>query len=316
MSEIKVIKVRELVKNYGKIRAADGVSFDVQEGEIFGMIGPNGAGKTTIIECIEGLKKPDSGIIEVLGMNPASDRKALYRHIGVQLQEASYPDNVKVEEICRLFSSFYEKPLPYEELLKRFELYEHRKAYISKLSGGQKQRLSIILALILDPQIVFLDELTTGLDPHARRAMWELVKGLKQQGITVFMTTHYMEEAEYLCDRVAVVELGKIIAMDTVANLVKANSGQEIISFTAAGINLQMLNNLQGVQEVRANNDEITILGTGSKLLNNLLNFLQEQGIAYRDLKTKSPNLEDVFLKLTGHSINHSINNSVEEKLK
>lgn len=299
-----IVEVKGLTKRYGAIKAVDDVSFEMHEGEILGLLGPNGAGKTTLIECIEGLKRPDAGTVKVLGMDPVLHRRALYQQIGVQLQEASYPDTIKVDEICRLFSSFYEKPVPYKELLQKFGMVDKKHAYVSKLSGGQKQRLSIILALIPNPRIVFLDELTTGLDPQARYAIWELIQNLRQQGVSVFMTTHYMEEAEYLCDRVAIMERGKIVAFDTVSNLIAAHDTQQIIEFsTVAALDVQMLHKAQGIQDVWVKGDKVTIVGTGNDLLSNVLSFLQGQGTAYRNLKTKNTNLEDVFLKLTGHTI-------------
>ena len=226
-----VVEVRSLCKNYGSVRAVDGISFDVKDNEIFCMVGPNGAGKTTTIECIEGLRKPDSGEIRVLGLEPYREKEKLYQLIGVQLQETSYQDSIKVWEICQLFSSFYKNPLSYEELLKKFELYEKKNSYVSKLSGGQRQKLSIILALIPNPEIVFLDELTTGLDPQARRSMWTFIKGLREEGRTIFLTTHYMEEAEYLSDRVAIMYHGHIVALDTPKNLIEKSEIEEKIIF-------------------------------------------------------------------------------------
>lgn len=302
-----IVEVKELVKCYRDIKAVDRVSFAIQENEIFAMIGPNGAGKTTTIECIEGLKKPDSGSIEVLGLDPRRDRKRLYELIGVQLQEASYPDRLKVWEICKLFSTFYKDVLPYGKLLEKFELYKKRNAYISKLSGGQKQKLSIILALISKPKIIFLDELTTGLDPQARRTMWGLIKGLQKEGMTVFLTTHYMEEAEYLCDRVAIINYGKIIALDTVRNLINSSGIEEVVIFKARQVNLEALRKVEGVDTVKVSGNEFIVSGKGKNLLINVVSFLQKEANDYSDLKIKKANLEDVFLKLTGHPINETL---------
>lgn len=307
MVKCLIVEVKELVKCYRDIKAVDRVSFGIQEGEVFAMIGPNGAGKTTTIECIEGLKKPDSGSIEVLGLDPQRDRKRLYKLIGVQLQEASYPDRLKVWEICKLFSTFYEDVLPYEELLEKFELYKKRNTYISKLSGGQRQKLSIILALISKPKIIFLDELTTGLDPQARRAMWGLIKGLQNEGMTVFLTTHYMEEAEYLCDRVAIINYGKIIALDTVSNLINSSGIEEVVIFKTRQVNLEALRKVEGVDTVKGKGNEFIVSGKGKNLLINVVSFLQKEANDYTDLKIKKANLEDVFLKLTGHPINETL---------
>jgi len=307
MVKCLIVEVKELVKCYRDIKAVDRVSFAIQENEIFAMIGPNGAGKTTTIECIEGLKKPDSGSIEVLGLDPRRDRKRLYELIGVQLQEASYPDRLKVWEICKLFSTFYKDVLPYEELLEKFELYKKRNAYISKLSGGQRQKLSIILALISKPKIIFLDELTTGLDPQARRTMWGLIKGLQKEGMTVFLTTHYMEEAEYLCDRVAIINYGKIIALDTVRNLINSSGIEEVVIFKARQVNLEALRKVEGVDTVKVSGNEFIVSGKGKNLLINVVSFLQKEANDYSDLKIKKANLEDVFLKLTGHPINETL---------
>jgi len=296
-----VIEVRNLCKNYGSVRAVDGISFDVEDGEIIGMVGPNGAGKTTTIECIEGLRKLDSGTIRVLDLEPYKEREKLYQLIGVQLQETSYQDRIKAWEICHLFSSFYKNSLPYEELLKKFELYDKKNSYVSKLSGGQKQRLSIILALISNPRIIFLDELTTGLDPQARHSMWELIKGLRDEGRTVFLTTHYMEEAEYLCGRVAIMDHGKIVALDTPRNLIESSGIEERIIFEGDVSDVEGLKSIKGILNVQKNQSEVTVYGKGVDLLQNVVTYIQAKGIDYRNLQTKTPNLEDVFLKLTGH---------------
>jgi len=268
------------------------------------MVGPNGAGKTTTIECIEGLRKPDSGSISVLGINPAKEREKLYDIIGVQLQEASYQDRIRVWELCELFSSFYKNPLPYKKLLSEFGMEEKKNSFISRLSGGEKQRVSVILALIGNPRVVFLDELTTGLDPQARRQMWELVRNLKIEGRTIYLTTHYMEEAEYLCDRVAIMDHGEIIAFDTPQNLIRSSGLEEAIIFTVhRELDLEILKNIVGVKAVSKKGDEITVLGMDKNLLNNLVSFLQKEGYEFSDLRYTRPNLEDVFLKLTGRQI-------------
>ena len=217
-----VIQVSAVRKTYGRTVAVDDVSFDVQQGEIFGLIGPNGAGKTTTMECVEGLRAPDRGSISVLGLDPARDVYALQERIGVQLQEAQLQKRIKVREAVGLWASLYRKPVDGDRLLEQLGLGDKRNAWFMTLSGGQKQRLFIALALINDPELVFLDELTTGLDPQARRAIWELVRGIRARGKTVFLTTHLMEEAERLCDRVAIIDTGRIVDIDTPAELVAA----------------------------------------------------------------------------------------------
>jgi len=215
------IVVKDLIKRYGDLTAVDGVSFEVYENEIFGIVGPNGAGKTTMVECLEGLKFPFEGFVRILNLDPKADGYKLKQRIGIQLQEGNFPDKIKVREVLELFASFYTNSLPVESLLEKVGLLDKVDNYFENLSGGQKQRLSIALALVNDPQVVFFDELTTGLDPHARRAMWEMVSSIRETGKTVILVTHFMEEAEQLCDRVAIVDHGKIVALDTPTNLIR-----------------------------------------------------------------------------------------------
>lgn len=293
-----VIKVENLVKRYKNITAVNDVSFSVEEGEIFGLLGPNGAGKTTTIECIEGLRKPDSGNVEVLGLNPLKDRKRLYNMIGVQLQETSYQDKIKVWEICQLFSTLYSKTLSYELLLKDFGLYEKKDSYISKLSGGQKQAVSIVLALIPDPKIVFLDEITTGLDPQARRNVWEMIKKLKKKGKTVFMTTHYMEEAENLCDRICFIKSGKIRALGTVSELIKASNLQLKVVFKANDLNVDELNKIENVESVKKDGERYIVYGKNEEIVKDVMNYLTGKKIEFREFSIVKPNLEDVYLNI------------------
>jgi ABC-2 type transport system ATP-binding protein len=303
-----VIEVKNLKKYYKEIKAVDGISFEVYENEIFGMVGPNGAGKTTAIECIEGLRKPDSGEIKVLGLNPNKDREILYQKISVQLQETSYQDKIKVYEICELFSSFYKNPINYKELLERFELIDFKNSFVMKLSGGQKQKLSIILALIPNPKIIFLDEITTGLDPKARRDMWQMIKDLKIEGRTIFITTHYMEEAETLCDRVAIIDKGKIIALDTPKKLIEKSGLMDNITFEAENLNYDELEKILGVSKVVLEDNKVTIYGKGEDLLKNVIDYLYLKKVNFKNLKTKSPNLEDIYLFLTGKKYEEVIN--------
>jgi len=295
-----IIEVNDLVVEYKGVRAVDHVSFSVKEGEIFGMIGPNGAGKTTTIECIEGLRDHYSGSIRVLGLDPKTERKRLYDLIGVQLQETSYQDNIKVWEICKMFSSFYANPLPYEMLLEKFGIADKINSYVSKLSGGQRQRLAIVLALIANPQIIFLDELSTGLDPQARRSMWDLIKELQKNGKTVYMTTHFMEEAEYLCDRIAIMNRGKVVAVDTVENLIRMFDLEDRVIFRVSDINLAELERVESVTHVEQKGSEICARGKGANLVHNVVSYLNDRQIAYSGLKVIQPTLEDVFLKITG----------------
>jgi len=282
-----VITVAGVRKTYGRTVAVDEASFEVMEGEIFGLIGPNGAGKTTTMECIEGLRKPDRGAISVLGLDPFRQVYKLQNRIGVQLQQAQLQKRIKVWEAVDLWASLYQKKsVDGTRLLEQLGLTPKRNAWFMNLSGGQKQRLFIALALINDPELVFLDELTTGLDPQSRRAIWELVRSIRERGKTVFLTTHLMEEAERLCDRVAIMEHGRIIDMDTPLRLV-------------AG---EQFNRIAGVESVECAGEEFTIRGQGD-LVTETIRCLGENRIHVTDFRTILPNLEDVFLKLTGRSI-------------
>lgn len=299
-----VIAVQDLVKIYGSVVAVDGISFEVHEGEIFGMVGPNGAGKTTTIECIEGLRNPDQGGIRVLGMEPKHSKYRLQKRIGVQLQESALPDRIKVWEAMDLFASIYSLSSDWHPLLEKLGLTEKIKATYSKLSGGQKQRLFIALALINDPEVVFLDELTTGLDPHARRAIWDLVLGIRDQGKTVVLTTHFMEEAERLCNRVAIVDQGRIVALDTPENLIRSLGPEFRVTFRVTGpFEQNAFKKIQGVSRIEQKDDRVTIHGKGDRLLSGVVNTLEKGGFGFRDLRTEHPTLEDVFLILTGKKI-------------
>ncbi len=299
-----VIHVSNIRKTYGRMVAVDDVSFDVKDGEIFGLIGPNGAGKTTTLECIEGLRTPDRGTIAVLGLDPARDASALNARIGVQLQEAQLQKRIKVWEAVDLWASLYRTTVDAKRLLEQLGLAEKRNAWFMTLSGGQKQRLFIALALINDPEVVFLDELTTGLDPQARRAIWELVRGIRDRGKTVFLTTHLMEEAERLCDRVAIIEHGRIVDMDQPARLVDRHCPERsVVLVTADAEADERLRAIPRVDAVARENDRITVRGRGDDLVAEVITCLSEHRIRVTDFRTETPNLEDVFLKLTGHSI-------------
>jgi len=299
-----VVQVDGISKVYGRAVAVDGVSFQVREGEIFGLIGPNGAGKTTTMECVEGLRRPDRGTIAVLGLDPIRDAYSLQDRIGVQLQEAQLQKRIKVGEAVALWASLYERPVDGNRLLEQLGLAEKRNAWFMTLSGGQKQRLFIALALINDPEVVFLDELTTGLDPQARRAIWELVRGIRSRGKTVFLTTHLMEEAERLCDRVAIIDHGRIIDIGTPAELVRRHCPERaVMVVTDAPDADQRFRRLPLVDSVSRDNLTFTIRGRGDELVTHVVQCLAENGMRVIDLRTERLTLEDVFLKVTGHSI-------------
>jgi ABC-2 type transport system ATP-binding protein len=294
------ITVTGLRKKYGELTAVDGISFDVRENEIFGVVGPNGAGKTTTIECLEGLRSPDAGTVSILGEDPGRNGRGLRERIGVQLQQSALPDDIRVWEALDLFASFYAKPADWKPLIDVLGLSEKRNTAFAKLSGGQKQKLFIALALVNDPELVFLDELTTGLDPHARRAMWDLVRDIRGRGKTVFLTTHYMEEAEALCDRVLVIDRGRIVALDTPDNLVRGLRRGARIVFTAEdGFDPNFLSTVTGVTGVEKEGAKVTVSGTGERLIVLVVNALDAQRVRFSDLRTEKPDLEDVFLALT-----------------
>jgi ABC-2 type transport system ATP-binding protein len=300
-----VIQVSGVRKTYGSMVAVDEVSFDVNDGEIFGLIGPNGAGKTTTMECVEGLRTPDNGTISVLGLNPIRDVYKLQERIGVQLQQAQLQKRIKVWEAVDLWASLYQKKkIDAEKLLDQLGLIEKRNSWFMTLSGGQKQRLFIALALINDPEVVFLDELTTGLDPQARRAIWDLVRGIRARGKTVFLTTHLMEEAERLCDRVAIIEHGRIIDIDKPQSLVNRHCPERsVILATTDPTAEQRFRALPGVDSVLRSDAQFTIRGRGDDFVTKVIHCLSENQIRVTDFQTVLPNLEDVFLKLTGRSI-------------
>jgi ABC-2 type transport system ATP-binding protein len=302
-----IIQVEKLRKTYGTIIAVDDISFEVKEGEIFGMVGPNGAGKTTTIECLEGLRRPDGGSLRVLGVDPQREGQTLRLNAGMQLQQSNLPERMKVWEALDLYSSFYPHAANWEALLVQLGLEEKRNAPFSKLSGGQKQRLFIALALLPDPQLIFLDELTTGLDPQARHAIWDLVRDVRSKGKTILMTTHFMEEAERLCDRVAILDRGRIVALDNPAALIRNLGGEERISFSLdEAMPAALHKTLAKVGQVEVQGERVTIHGKNNRqkaLVSEVVNQLTASGVRYRDLRTEQSNLEDVFLKLTGQAM-------------
>lgn len=302
-----IVQVEKLRKIYGAVVAVDEISFEVYEGEIFGMVGPNGAGKTTTIECLEGLRKPDSGTVRVLGVDPYCAGQALCLHAGMQLQQSNLPDRMRVWEALDLYASFYPKAADWRELLIQLGLEDKLNTPFSKLSGGQKQRLFIALALLPEPQIVFLDELTTGLDPQARHAIWDLVRAVRARGKTVLLTTHFMEEAERLCDRVAILDHGRIVALDTPAALIhKLAAEQRIIFNLDVGLTPALEQTLSSAFHYEISGNQVTVHGQDSQntpLVSQVVNLLTQSGVSFHNLRTEQPDLEDVFLSLTGRAM-------------
>jgi ABC-2 type transport system ATP-binding protein len=299
-----VIQVSGIRKTYGATVAVSDVSFEVGEGEIFGLIGPNGAGKTTTMECVEGVRRPDRGVISILGLDPFRDVYRLQNRIGVQLQQAQLQKRIKVWEAVDLWASLYTRAVDGDRLLEQLGLAGKRNAWFMTLSGGQKQRLFIALALINDPEVVFLDELTTGLDPQSRRAIWELVRGIRERGKTVLITTHLMEEAERLCDRVAIIEHGKIIDIGKPEELVARHCpSRTVVLTTEDPLAEEHLHAIPSAETVTRQDSRFTIQGQGEDFVTEVIHCLSENRIRVTDFRTVLPNLEDVFLKLTGHSI-------------
>src|SRR3954454_17854155 len=300
-----VIEVSGVRKTYGATVAVAEASFEVHEGEIFGLIGPNGAGKTTTMECIEGLRRPDRGSIAVLGVDPFRQVYKLQERIGVQLQQVQLQKRIKVWEAVDLWASLYRKPaIDAQNLLEQLGLSDKRGSWFMNLSGGQKQRLFIVLALINDPEVVFLDELTTGLDPQARRAIWDLVRGIRERGKTVFLTTHLMEEAERLCDGVAIMDHGRIIDIDEPQKLVDKYCPERSVILSTGDANAaEGLERILGVASVTKKDSRYTIRGVGDRLVTDVIRYVSDNHITVTDFRTELPNLEDLFLRITGHSI-------------
>ncbi len=300
---MNVIEISNLSKSYKKLKAVNNISLSIKQGEIFGMLGPNGAGKTTTIECVTGLKDYDSGSVHIHGIDVKKELQKVYEIIGLQLQETIYQDKIKVSEICQLFHNAYKNPIPYIDLIQRFGLEFKLNSYVQKLSGGQRQKLSIILALIGNPKLVFLDELTTGLDPEARRDMWAIIKGLRDEGRTVFMTTHYMEEAEYLCDRICLINNGELIACDNVQSIISQSGIESEITFISKNNDLKQSIVESGISSnviYNALNNTYTIYSAEDKCIARTALLLESMGIDYSKLSIKRSTLDDAFIKLTG----------------
>jgi ABC-2 type transport system ATP-binding protein len=295
-----MIEVQHLHKQYGDVVAVDDVSFTVREGEIFGILGPNGAGKTTTVECLAGLREPDRGQLSVLGLDPQRDRAELTQRLGVQLQESRLPDRLQVAEALELFGSLYRDPADGYELMEVLGLAGKARTPFAKLSGGQKQRLSIALALIGNPRVAVLDELTTGLDPQARRDTWELIERVRARGVTIVLVTHFMEEAERLCDRVAVIAQGRVAALDTPAALAeRVGTGQRIQFRPSVPVDDRMLESLPEVTRVTRKGDVVVVTGTGNAVAA-VMSVLARNQIVAEQLRVEQADLEDAFLALTG----------------
>jgi ABC-2 type transport system ATP-binding protein len=294
-----VIEVSHLRKEYGTTVAVDDVSFSVQAGEIFGILGRNGAGKTTTVECITGLRTADRGEISVLGLDPRRDRHELHERVGVQLQDSAVPELMRVGEAVELYASFYREPADGRELIATLGLANVRDTYFKHLSGGQKQRLSVVLALIGQPEIAVLDELTTGLDPEARRDTWRLIEGIRARGVTIVLVTHFMEEAERLCDRVALIDHGRVVALDRPGALAIAATTSKRVRFTPAEtFSDELLSALPEVSVVEHHGPEVVVAGTGD-LVTAVVLALHRAGIHAEGVQTETANLEDAFLALT-----------------
>jgi ABC-2 type transport system ATP-binding protein len=297
-----VITVDHLRKTYRHVVAVDDLSFDVLAGEIFGILGPNGAGKTTTVECVQGLRRPDDGTIRVLGLDPTTQAAQLRQRIGSQLQDSSLPGRLRVAESIELFAAFARHPVDRDELLARWRLDDLRAQAFDSLSGGQRQRLFIALAFVNSPEVVFLDELTQGLDPQARRATWEMIRQIRQGGTTVVLVTHFMDEAEHLCDRVAVVDHGRVVALDTPQRLIDGLGLPSVVRFTTSEPDLGWLEKLDVVESVARHGAAVEVRGTGA-VLALVASELVAHGIVPLDLRVERPTVEDAFLALTGRDV-------------
>ncbi|MCI3273223.1 ABC transporter ATP-binding protein [Streptomyces cylindrosporus] len=298
-----VIEVTDLRKSYGGRAVVDGVSFGVEEGEIFGILGPNGAGKTTTVECVEGLRVPDGGRVRVTGLDPVADHARVARVLGAQLQESELQPKLTVREALEMYASFYPSPLDWAPLAERLGLTAKLTTRFGKLSGGQKQRLFIALALIGNPRVVVLDELTTGLDPRARRDTWELIEDVRAGGVTVLLVTHFMEEAQRLCDRIAVIDKGRVAALDTPAGLIRRSAGATVISFTpSAPLDDRDLNALPDLASVEHKDGRVTLSGTDATV-NAVITLLARHHVTAHQLRVVDATLDDAFLDLTKEAV-------------
>ncbi|THA98723.1 ABC transporter ATP-binding protein [Streptomyces sp. LRa12] len=294
-----VIEVTDLRKSYGGRPVVDGVSFAVEEGEIFGVLGPNGAGKTTTVECVEGLRVPDAGRVRVTGLDPVADHRRVAEVLGAQLQQSELQPKLTVREALELYAAFYPKPADWRPLAERLDLVPMLDTRFAKLSGGQKQRLFIALALVGDPRVVVLDELTTGLDPRARRETWQLIEDIRAGGVTVLLVTHFMEEAQWLCDRIAVIDRGRIAALDTPAGLIRRSTGATVISFTpSAPLDEADLRALPELASAEFRDGRVTLSGT-DETVNAVITLLARTRVTAHQLRVTDTTLDDAFLDLT-----------------
>jgi ABC-2 type transport system ATP-binding protein len=300
-----VVEVRNLTKRYDDLVAVNDVSFDIEKGEIFGLLGPNGAGKTTTVEMIESLRKPDGGVILICGLDVSKSLDRVKEVIGVQLQSTTIYDKIRVGEAIDLFGGYYQRPLLTDEVLDKVSLSDKRDSFVEALSGGQKQRLAIALAMVNDPEILFLDEPTTGLDPQARRNVWDIIEGLKERGKTIVLTTHYMEEAERLCNRVGIMDMGRIIAIDTPKDLIaKQNLESAVELVTHNGSARKILQQLGRVNKITSEGDTIIIhTREASSVLIELVRMSEDNGLNLENISVRKATLEDVFLELTGKKL-------------
>ena len=299
-----MISVRHLRKVYTSTVAVADVTLRVEPGEIFGLIGPNGAGKTTTIECLEGHRVPDSGDIKVCGLDPQLAGAELRQRIGIQLQESNLPQRLRVWEAMDLFASFYQRSVDWRPIVNELGLGEKLRSPFAKLSGGQKQRLFIALALVNDPEVVFLDELTTGLDPQARQTVWDLILEIRAQGKTILLTTHLMDDAERLCDRVAILDRGEVVALDTPKQLIQAIQKEVTLLLDVEGdVDLDVFRSLPGVTSVMRNSDALVVRGREDGLVSTVVRHVEADGYRLRSLQTERATLDDVFLALTGRNV-------------
>ncbi|MFE0389156.1 ATP-binding cassette domain-containing protein [Streptomyces bungoensis] len=295
-----VIEVSDVRKSYGGRPVVDGVSFAVEEGEIFGILGPNGAGKTTTVECVEGLRVPDSGRVRVGGLDPVADHAEVARLLGAQLQQSELQPKLTVREALELYAAFYPRPADWRSLAGRVGLTPHLGTRFARLSGGQRQRLFIALALVGSPRVVVLDELTTGLDPRARRDTWQLIEDVRASGVTVLLVTHFMEEAQRLCDRIAVIDRGRVAALDTPSGLIRRSAGATVIGFTpSAPLDDHDLAALPALASIERKGGRITLSGT-DETVNAVLTLLARHRITAHQLRVVDATLDDAFLDLTG----------------
>lgn len=309
MNRARALRIQGLHKTYKDVRAVDGLDLEVAVGECFGLLGPNGAGKTTTIEICEGLTDPDAGMVEVLGLTWAAERDALRRRIGVSLQETQFSEKLTVEETLGLFRSFYDSGPSIDLLMQQVQLVDKRKGRVGQLSGGQRQRLALAVALVGNPELLFLDEPTTGLDPQSRRQLWDLMAGLRSEGRTVILTTHYMEEAERLCDRVAIVDRGRIIAEGTPRALISRLGAEQVIEVSMdgdgnAGVAATAIAGVAGVLDTRVEGGVLSLrVERLHQSLPGLLETLARARLQIGELRTHAPTLEDVFVSLTGRHL-------------